>query len=52
MAYREDMMTKLIKFIFGSKQQQTTAQKAVQTVKETKLSIEETIRRYEQLCAK
>lgn len=44
-------MNKLAKFIFGMKQQAPT-QKAAQTVKENKLSIEETIRRYEQLCAK
>ncbi len=45
-------MNRLAKFIFGTKQQQTPTQKAVQAVKGTKLSIEESIRRYEQLCAK
>jgi len=45
-------MNRLAKFIFGTKQQQTPTQKAVQTVKYTKLTIEESIRRYEQLCAK
>ena len=43
-------MNRIAKFIFGSKQQ-TPTQTAVQTVKKTKLTIEETIRRYEQLSA-
>lgn len=44
-------MNRISNFIFGSKQQ-TPTQTVVQTVEKTKLTIEETIRRYEQLSAK
>lgn len=44
-------MNRLIKRLFGTKQQ-TTGKTAVRSAKESKMTIEESIRRYEQLCAK
>lgn len=45
-------MDRIKRFIFGSKQQAKQNESIGQTVKNTKMTIEETIRRYEQLAAK
>lgn len=45
-------MNRIVRIIFGSKQQQMPKQSAARTGKNTKMTIEESIRRYEQLCAK
>lgn len=44
-------MKRITRFVFGSKQQMPK-QPVVEVVKSSKMSIEETIRRYEQLYAK
>ena len=45
-------MNRITRFIFGSKQQVIPNKSVSQTVKNTKMTIEETIRRYEQLTAR
>ena len=45
-------MNRIKRFIFGSRQQTTPNKTGVQAVKNTKMTIEESIRRYEQLTAK
>lgn len=45
-------MNRIARFIFGSRQQATPNKSGVQAVKGTKMTIEETIRRYEQLTDK
>lgn len=45
-------MNRLLRRIFGAKDQKVPAGRVTQTVKASKMTIEETIRRYEQLCAK
>jgi len=45
-------MNRIVRFIFGSRHQVTPNKSGAQAVKNAKMTIEETIRRYEQLTAK
>ena len=44
-------MNRIKRFIFGSKLKSSSVEAAGQSMKESKMTIEESIRRYEQLCA-
>ena len=50
--HKEAVMNLISKFIDGSKQRQGRKNTSAKTVKNNEMTIEETIRRYEQQCSK